>query len=299
MNVHSLNSAYDFEILGASYIGKPRTQTVMFVSYKIQSQLVNLKDVSSCLVFVDDQVKVDSELRASHCFMVSDNPSREYAKVVSQLWEKRHSIERLRKYRLVDEGYYIGENTSIAPGVEIQPGCFIDHDVVIGSGSRILSGARISNAILGNDCIVKQNAVIGGYGFVMSKDEQGNNIRIPSMGSVVIGDDVEIGSFTTVCRGTGNDTRINKHVKIDDHVHIGHDVTIDDNCEITAGSIIGGYCFLGKNSFVGINSTLRNRIMIGEKAIIGMGSVVTKSFSAGVTIIGNPAHIMEKKNGIS
>lgn len=201
-------------------------------------------------------------------------------------------MNKKRTHALAKEGYWYGENVQIGKDVIIQPGSFIDHDVSIGDGSTILSGARISNATLGSNCIIKQNAVIGGYGFTITNDEFGNRMRIPSLGKVLIGDTVEIGSFSTVCCGSGNDTVIGNYVKIDDHVHIGHDIRIGSNVEITAGSIIGGYCLIKENCFIGLNATTKNRIVIGENTVIGMGSVVTQNVDDNMTVFGNPARIL-------
>ena len=78
-------------------------------------------------------------------------------------------------------------------------------------------------------------------------------------------------------------------------MYIGHDVHLHRNVDITAGGIIGGLDKLGEHSYVGINAVLRNRITVGANAIIGMGSTVTKSVEAGITVAGDPARLFEKK----
>jgi len=293
MNVKQFNPKYDFEILGATYIESPKPNSVLFVGKKIASHIVHLEKAHQCLVFVEEGVDVPEHFQKDNCIKFSPNPSRDYAMTTKMIWEERQHVNIKRTYTLAMEGYWRGENVQIGKDVLIQPGAFIDHDVIIGDGTSILSGARISNTTLGSGCIIKQNAVVGGYGFVMSKDEENQIIRIPSLGDVVLGSEVEVGSFTTVCCGTGNDTILEERVKLDDHVHIGHDVHIAHDTEVTAGVIVGGYCRIGENCFIGINASLRNRISIGVNVFIGMGAVVTKSFQDGVTIVGNPARILE------
>lgn len=294
MNIHEIDNNYDFEIIGASYIGKPRNNTVMFIGRKLASFLPNLETVKHCLVFLEEGISFPRSLQMTNCLLEVPNPSLEYVKIVNHLWDAENTINRRRRYRCVD-GYTIGENVSIGTGTYVYPDVFIDHDVTIGDDCIILSGARISRSNIGSNCIIKQNAVIGGFGFVMTKDENNNTIRIPSMGKVVLGHDVEIGSFTTVCCGTGNNTIVEHNVKLDDHVHLGHDCHVHANTEIVAGSIVGGFVVIGESSFIGINASLRNRIELGAGTFVGMGAVVTKSFTGRCTLIGNPAHIMEKK----
>jgi len=293
MNVKQFNPAYDFEIFGATYIESPKPNSVLFVGKKIAAHIVHLEQAQQCLIFVEEGVEVPEHFGKANCIKFSPNPSRDYAMTARMIWEERQGSNKNRTYNLTKEGYWYGENVQIGKDVLIQPGAFIDHDVIIGDGTSILSGARISNATLGSGCIIKQNAVVGGYGFVMSRDEKNQIIRIPSLGGVVLGAEVEVGSFTTICCGTGNDTILEDRVKLDDHVHIGHDVHIAHDTEVTAGVIVGGYCRIGENSFIGINASLRNRISIGMNVFVGMGAVVTKSFKDGVTIIGNPARIKE------
>lgn len=293
MNAKQFNPEYDFEIVGATYIESPQPNSVLFVGKKIASHIVHLEKAHQCLVFVEDGIDVPVQFQKDNCIKFSPNPSRDYAMTAKIIWEERQNICQRKIYTMAKAGYWLGENARIGKDVNIQPGAFIDHDVVIGDGATILSGARISNATLGSGCIIKQNAVVGGYGFVMSRDEMNQIVRIPSLGCVVLGSEVEVGSFTTVCCGTGNDTILEDRVKLDDHVHIGHDVHIAHDTEVTAGVIVGGYCRIGENCFIGINSSLRNRISIGANVFVGMGAVVTKSFQDGITIIGNPARIKE------
>ena len=123
----------------------------------------------------------------------------------------------------------------------------------------------------------------------MAEDESGNKFRIPTLGKVVIGNNVEVNSLTNISCGSAGNTIIEDNAKIDSLVHIGHDAYLGKNVEIPAGAIIGGFVILEEGSYVGINATLRNRIKVGKNAFIGMGAVVTKSVEDDVTVVGNPA----------
>ena len=126
-----------------------------------------------------------------------------------------------------------------------------------------------------------------GFGFV--RDTDGSLVRFPHYGTVIYGDDVEIGKHVAIDRGSLGNTIIGDGVKIDNLVHVAHNVTIGDHSLIVAGTVLGGSCTIGKRCFIGMNATIRNGITIGNDVTVGMGSVVTKNIPSGETWAGNPA----------
>lgn len=140
----------------------------------------------------------------------------------------------------------------------------IGHGVRIGKNARILARTVIKNAVIGDNFICGENNTIGTYGFIMADDDSKNKIRIPSLGGVLIGNNVEVGSSANISRGSAEDTVIEDNVKIDALVHIGHDVYIHRNVEITASAVIGGFDELMEGVYVGINAAVRNRRRVGE-----------------------------------
>lgn len=279
----------DMEISEVSYVGRPRSHTVMFITKKVSNLLQNLEKAEGCLVFVEEGVEASESLRLKHRFVFSDSPQKDYAEYVNRIDEKRRERDQKRRYILTEGGYYLGENVKIGEDTVIEPGCFIGHDVKIGSNSRILYGAVIRNTMAGDHILVNEYATVGTYGFTMAEDESGNKFRIPSLGRVILGDHVEIGAHDNVSCGSAGDTVIGAYAKIDALVHIGHDVQIDPNAEVIAGAVIGGYAELGEGAFIGINGSVRNRRSIGEHTIVGMGAVVTKNISSNKIVTGNPA----------
>lgn len=284
---------YNVEIEGVSYIGNPISHTVMFLTKKVEALLDNLSKVSGCLVFVETGVVVTDDIRNQHCIVFSNRPQYEYARYVTLLYESKFEKDKQRSYSLTPEGYYIGENVRIGEGAYIEPGCLIGHDVVIGKNVRIYSGARIKYAVIGDECIINENAIIGASGFTITDDAEGNKYRIPSMGQVVIGNYVEIGAGCNVSRGSGGNTTIEDYVKIDALVHVAHDVYLHENVEITGGVILGGYVNIEKQSFLGSGAIVKNRLDIEERAMVGIGSVVMKCVSADEMVLGNPARRMK------
>ncbi len=294
MSVRQFSVNHDFIIKGASYVGNPVANTTMYVTKKVEDLLSNLNEEENYLVFAEDNVTIPEKLRKNSVFVLSRNPRYDYACYVNRLAKELRFLEQTRKYVLTDAGFYLGENVSLGNNVSIEPGSLVGHDVIIGDDSRIETGARIMHAHIGRNFFAGQNCTIGTFGFTMTQDDKGSKMRIATLGGVIIGDNVEIEALSNVSRGTAGNTVIENNVKIDALVHIGHDAHLHDNVEITAGVIVGGFARLMINSYVGINATLRNRITIGENAVVGMGAVVTKDVSDNAVVIGNPAKPMQK-----
>ncbi len=294
-NVGEIDKRYDFTVEGASYIGSPRAHTAMYVTKKVAYLLENIRDIACCLVFAEEGIEVDSALQERNCLVFSDNPQLSYVRFVSQLARQREQEERHKKYILTEGGYYLGENVRIGENAYIEPTALIGHDVVIGKNAYIGAGAIIKNAVIGDDFVCNAHAVVGSPGFTMCEDEEGNKLRIPSMGKVVIGNFVEIGVGDNISVGSSGDTVIEDYVKLDVLIHIGHDVHIQQNAELTAGAIVGGFDQIGERAYCGLNAALRNRVSIGADSFIGMGAVVTKNVESGVTVVGNPARKFEPK----
>ena len=293
-NVSRIVKERDFPIYGMSYIGAPNSNTAMFISKKVERLLSALESVENCLVFAETGINVPDNIDTKHAFHFSDKPQLEYAKFATQFFEERNAEEAELSYSLTPGGYYVSETAKIGDNSFIEPGCLIGHGVTIGKNARILKGSVIRHAAIGDNFISNEYAVIGAFGFTMAEDDEGNKIRIPTLGGVEIGNNVEIGAHDNISCGSAGNTVIEDYVKIDALVHIGHDVHLGRNVEITAGGIIGGFDDLGEHSYIGINAVLRNRINIGDNTIVGMGSTVTKSFGPDITIAGNPAKLFEK-----
>ena len=145
---------------------------------------------------------------------------------------------------------------------------------------------------MGNYVLVNEKAVIGSNGFTFTDDLEGNKIRIPTLGGVIIGNHVEIGAHDNISRGTGGNTVIEDYVKLDALVHVGHDDLIHKNSEITAGTTLGGYDEIGEHVFMGLNSSAKNRISIDDGCKIDMGTVIVRSVKGNKTMFGNPGREM-------
>lgn len=284
-----------FDILGVSYIGKPVANTAMFVTKKVGNLIYNLENVAQCLVFAENGLEVPEEIQNNNCFAFSENPQLEYAHFSERLFKIEEQENSKVTYKETVKGVYIADTAVIGENSYIEHGVKVGPNVVIGKNARIYSGVVINNAIIGDDVIINENAVIGANGFTMAADNNGNKLRMYSLGKVVIGNNVEIGSLNNISRGSGGNTVLEDNVKLDSLIHVGHDVHLHKNVEVTAGVIFGGFVEVMESAYVGIGSVIRNRITINENSFVGMGSIVTKSVESGVTVVGNPAKPFDRK----
>lgn len=171
----------------------------------------------------------------------------------------------------------IGNNVILGKNVRMEAGCVVGDNVSIGDNTTLHANVVIHHeCVIGNDCNLFAGCVIGADGFGYAEDK-GNWVKIPQVGRVVIGDNVDIGANTTVDRGALDDTVIEEGVKIDNLVQIGH------NCRIGAHSVIAG-CVgiagsakIGKHCRIGGAAMILGHLEIADKVTISPGSMITRS----------------------
>lgn len=209
--------------------------------------------------------------------ILSTQPRLDFARALSVL-------ERLAGFAWSEEEAYvhpsatIGKYVVIGRGVRVGAGTVIHHHVVIGD-----------EVAIGERCVIKSGAVIGEEGFGFERDAQGKAHRLPHIGTVRIGNDVEIGSLTTVCRGTLADTVLRDGCKIDDHVHIAHNIDVGEDAFVIACAEVSGGVKIGPRAWIAPNASILNQLTIGADAVVGLGGVVVKSIADGAVVAGNPA----------
>lgn len=184
----------------------------------------------------------------------------------------------------------LGQNCSIGPfsviaqGVKIGKGSivhaqvFIDKNVQIGEEVILYPGVRIyKDCIIGNRCIIHSNTVIGSDGFGFSPDSEGNYKKVAQLGNVEIGDDVEIGSNTTIDRGTLGSTKIGNGCKLDNLIQIAHNVQIGNNTVIAAQAGIAGSTKIGSHCMIGGQVGIVGHLSIADGTMIQAQSGVAAS----------------------
>lgn len=193
------------------------------------------------------------------------------------------------------ENIHIGANCVIEAGVTIgsgtviRAGCCIGGAVVIGEDCRLNPNVTLrEGTILGNRVILNSGVVLGTAGFGYSMKD-GRWVKVPQLGIVELGDDVEVGANSTIDRARFGKTLIGNGVKIDNLVQIAHNVIVGDNTIMAAHVGISGSTTFGRNVMIGGQAGFAGHLKIGDNAVIGAGGGVTKDVPAGLFVSDYPA----------
>lgn len=186
---------------------------------------------------------------------------------------------------------YVGDKVTIGKDVRIYPGSYIGDGVKIGDNTLIHAGAKIyEGCTIGHDCVIHAGVVIGGDGFGFAPLPGGGYKKIPQLGIVEIGNDVEIGANTVIDRATLGATVIKDGVKLDNLIHIAHNVEIGEHTVMAAQTGVSGSTRIGRQVMVGGQVGIVGHIRIADGVKINAQSGVSKSIeenNKGVT--GSPA----------
>jgi UDP-3-O-[3-hydroxymyristoyl] glucosamine N-acyltransferase len=184
---------------------------------------------------------------------------------------------------------YISQNVVLGDNVKIYPNCFLGDNVVVGDNVVIFAGAKIySETIIGNDCTIHSGAIIGADGFGFAPSPDGSYSKIPQIGNVIIEDNVDIGSCTTIDRATMGSTIIRKGVKLDNQIQIAHNVEIGENTVIAAQTGVAGSTKIGKNGMIGGQVGISGHLTIGNNVRIQAQSGVGRNIKDNEILQGSP-----------
>jgi len=184
----------------------------------------------------------------------------------------------------------VGKNSIIADNCIIENQVFIGDNVKIGEGSMIYPGVKIlDDTKIGKNCIIHSSCSIGSDGFGFAPNDDGSYKKIPQTGNVIIWDNVEIGSNSTIDRATLGSTIISNGVKLDNQIQIAHNVEIGENTAIAAQSGIAGSTKIGKNCMIGGQVGIIGHLKIGDNVKIQAQAGVTSDVESNARITGTPA----------
>ena len=182
----------------------------------------------------------------------------------------------------------IGEHAVVGNGASIYPQTVIGDNVRVGDRTTLYAGVKVyADCVIGNDCILHAGAVIGADGFGFAPQD-GQYLKIPQIGNVVIGNNVEIGANTCIDRATMGSTCIGDNAKIDNLVQIAHNVTIGEGTGMAAQVGIAGSAKVGRHCILAGQVGVAGHITVDDGTVIGAQSGVTHSLKQG-TYLGSPA----------
>ena len=203
-------------------------------------------------------INKETEIPAGKSILLTENPFEAYCTIINH-------------FRPFTKAAGVINTSSIGEGTYIYPGTFIGNDVTIGTNCIIHPNVTVmDHCIIGNNVIIQANTVIGSDAFYYNtkKDRDVWYKKMPSGGTVIIEDDVEIGAGCTIDRGVTHDTRIGKGTKLDNMIHIGHDTVLGGNCLMAAQSAIAGMVTLGNGVTVWGQVGISKTLSIGDNAVL-------------------------------
>lgn len=241
-----------------------------------------------------------------------ENPSLAFAKIAAVLFKIQEDAPTgQHPTAVIGKNVKLGKDVAIGPHCIIEDGvslgdrtviyglCFIGRDTKIGQDGRIYPNVTIRERIfIGDRVIVHSGTVIGsdGFGFVNVK---GSNVKIPQIGTVEVGDDVEIGANVTIDRARFDKTVIGKGTKIDNLVQIAHNVRIGENCIIVSQAGISGSTILEENVTLAGQVGLVGHIRIGKNSVVAAKSGVPNSIPPDTIVWGFPAKPMNEAKRVN
>lgn len=240
-----------------------------------------------------------------HCpcaALVMSNPYVGFARVAQILDTTPDAASDISPQASIDNTATLGANVKIGPfavieagvtigdDVQIGAGCFIGKDVSIGQATKVWANTTLyHNVVVGTHCLIQSNTVIGADGFGYANDN-GQWVKIPQIGRVIIGDNVEIGASTTIDRGALEDTIIGDGVIIDNQCQIAHNVTLKENVAIAGCTVVAGSTTIGKYCTIGGMSAVTGHVEVADNVHFTGMAMVTKGVSeAGLYSSGIPA----------
>ena len=284
----------DFDITSLSSLNNVKNNSLLFYSelanyqFKIKDNvnydLKKLEKFKNIALITTDEIKNKINIP----IISSENPRLDFQRVAMKFFTEDGFSPGIHKTAVVEKSSTIGKD------VYIGPHCYIGNNVKIGDKTKILANVCIyGKTQIGSNSVILSNTTIGseGFSFYFDADEF---FHFPHLGSVLIGDNVWIGSNCTVEKSQIDQTIIEDHVKIDDIVHIGHNSIVKKDTQITAGSVISGRAKIGKGCWIAPNSVIDAGCEIGDGCIVGTASLVMSNFPKNSVIVGSPARLLKK-----
>ena len=286
----------NLSISGASDVDNAMEGEITFIIFKNTIGKLKNSFASACIVNEYDKNSIPKNMV---CLEVS-NAHVAYARVAQKFYPKDKFIPKISKLSSMPDNYLKSTTIRVEDFVVIEEGVIIEKNVSIGAGSFIGKGVKIGAnstigknvtiecAEIGNNVLIYSGVRIGQSGFGFAPSSEGH-IKIPQVGNVIIGNNVEIGSNSCIDRGSNGPTSIGEGTYIDNLVHVAHNVNIGKFCAIAgqvgiAGSaIIEDYCMFGGQVGIG------GHITVGKGSQAGGQAGITKSLDAGSKVSGTPA----------
>lgn len=273
----------DCEIDRVGDLSNANTTTLAFVYNAKYLDFIQESKAAAIIISEDWQDRCNKPI------LLSSNPRLDFARAASLLHPVTRYPAGVDATAVVHESVVLPASLYIGPGVVIEANVVLGEDVQIGANTFLGRSVTVGcntflhpnvtvehDCIIGDDCEIFSGTVIGsdGFGYVM---EGGSYMKVPQLGRVVIGNNVDIGANTTIDRGALNDTRIHDGVKLDNHIQVAHNVVIGQNTIISGLTGIAGSTRIGANCMIGGGVGIRDNLTITDNVVITGRSFVSSS----------------------
>ena len=292
---YSERKFHNQKIFGVNNVQDANVGDVTFFNDPKYENDIKITKASACIV----SKKLAKYLNKKTIPIISQNPLLDFYKTVIIFYPDSSTdneivVNSKNKNQFLRKNILIGENTLIDKSAKIGRDTIIGNNVIIkdsvhiGKNCKIGSNVIIDNALLGDNIVIKSGTLIGqtGFGFNFEKKKR---IKFPHIGRVIIENDVLIGSFCTIDRGSLTDTVIGEFTSIDNQVQIAHNVKIGNHCMIAAQSGIAGSTIIGNNVKIGGQTGISGHLSVGNNVKIGGKSGVISDIGDNQTVMGYPA----------
>jgi len=295
----TVNGDKKYTVNSLSTLENATSDQVAFLSNsKYQQQL---SDTKAGVVILNEKALANCRTNA----LVVDDPYLAFAKIAQHLDTTPKPAESIHASAIIADNAIFGDDVAIganavietdvelADGVIIGAGCFIGKGVKIGRNTKLWANVSVYHqVVIGENCLIQANTVIGSDGFGYAP-APGNKEKfwhkIPQLGSVTIGNNVEIGASTTIDRGALDNTEIHDGVILDNQIQIAHNVIIGENTAMAACSVIAGSTVIGKHCIIAGLVGINGHIKIADGCTFTGMAMVTKNIKeAGVYSSGTP-----------
>jgi len=285
-----------------SYVSKieeGKKGTISFLANPKYTQFVYESEAS--IIIINKDLKLEKEVKAT--LIVVDDAYTSFAKlleVYNKIKLNKIGIGKtaviadsasIGKDVYIGEHAVIGDNAVVGDNVKIYPQTYVGDNVKIGDNTTLYAGVKAyADSVIGKNCIAHSGVIIGGDGFGFAPQADNNYMKVAQIGNVILEDQVEIGSNTTIDRATLGSTIIRKGAKIDNLCQIAHNVDIGENTVIAAQSGVSGSTKVGKNCMFGGQVGIIGHITIADEVKIAAQSGIGKSITnKGEIVQGSPA----------
>ena len=288
-----------------SHLSKIEEGTIGTLSFLANPAYTNyIYSTNASIVIVNKSFVLENPVKSSCTLIRVENAYESFAKLLelyNQINTEKEGVEQpsfVSSNAMIGENCYIGafayigQNVSIGNHVKIYPHVYIGDNCKIGNNTTLFSGVKIyHDCLIGKNCTIHASTVVGSDGFGFAPNNEGHVFtKVPQIGNVIIEDDVEIGSNSSIDRATLGSTILRKGVKLDNLVQIAHNVEIGENTVIAGLSGIAGSTKVGKNCMIGAQVGVAGHLRIANGVKIagqsGIGSNIDKE---GEILQGSPA----------